>query len=81
MEKPNLIETYTYLIAVHYLTDNSSGDGRKLSLYYIKGTGFFITIESLNYIESVDELSAKEHYKFCQKKYQKFPKGSCKEKQ
>jgi hypothetical protein len=68
MSKPKLIAA-----DINYVTSIPERAARKLSLYYVKGIGFFIAVESLNYIESVDELSAREHYKFMQKKYQKFP--------
>lgn len=60
----------------NYNNLDTSTAGRKLSLYYIKNTGFFITMVKINYIESVDELTAKEHYKFCETKHQKFPKSA-----
>jgi hypothetical protein len=67
-EQPKLIAADT-----NY-NNNPLRTGIKISLYHIKGTGFFITKETISELESVDELTAKEHYKFCQKKYRKFPK-------
>jgi hypothetical protein len=71
MEQPN-----TKLIATdtNFNINHPARTGKKISLYHIKGTGFIIIKESINYIESVDEDTAKEHYKHCQRKYQKFPK-------
>ena len=64
MDKPQLLAERNY----------NNYDGRRLYLYHNKNTGFSITMVKINYIEPVDELSAKEHYKFCQTKYRKFPK-------